>query len=167
MKIKYICPLITVKDIEKSRKFYEDVLNQEVELDHGANVAFKAGFAIHDINHYQGLLGEGLLGESSPVNTDSEKNFMELYFESEDLDKLQDKLESIGSKFVHSIREQPWGQRVMRFYDPDGYIIEVGEPLDFVIRRFAAQGLSTEEISKKSSMPVEFVEMVLEENSLQ
>ncbi|MCC7551270.1 MAG: VOC family protein [Methanobacterium sp.] len=160
MELKYICPLITVQNIEKSRKFYEEILNQEVEIDHGANVAFKGGFAIHDVQHYQGLLGE-----SSTINTDSEKNFMELYFESEDLDGIQEKIKSIGGKFVHPIREQPWGQRVMRFYDPDGYIIEVGEPLDFVIKRFAAQGFSTDEISEKSSMPVEFVEMVLEENN--
>lgn len=158
MEIRYICPLITVQDIEKSRKFYEGVLNQEVEVDHGANVAFKGGFAIHDAEHYQGLLGE-----SPPLNTTVEKNFMELYFESENLDEIYKKLCSIGTKFVHEIMEQPWGQRVMRFFDPDGYIIEVGEPLEFVVRRFAAEGFSTEEISEKSSMPVEFVEMVLED----
>lgn len=157
MEINYICPLITVQDIEKSRKFYEDVLNQEVEIDHGANVSFKAGFAIHDVQHYQMLIGESIT-----INTDVQKNFMELYFESENLDAIQEKLESIDNKFVHKIRDQPWGQRVMRFYDPDGYIIEVGEPLEFVVRRFAEQGLSVEEISEKSSMPVEFVRMVLE-----
>jgi len=157
MKIKYICPLITVQDIEKSRKFYEEVLNQDVELDHGANVSFKGGFAIHDAEHYQELLRE-----SPTTNTACEKNFMELYFESDDLDGIHEKLESTDTKFVHRIREQPWGQRVMRFYDPDGYIIEVGEPLEFVVRRFAAQDFSTEEIAERSSMPVEFVEMVLE-----
>ena len=157
MKIKYIYPLITVQDIEKSRKFYEEVLNQDVELDHGANVSFKGGFAIHDAEHYQELLGE-----SPTTNTACEKNFMELYFESDDLDGIHEKLESTDIKFVHRIREQLWGQRVMRFYDPDGYIIEVGEPLEFVVKRFAAQGFSTEEISERSSMPVEFVEMVLE-----
>lgn len=156
MKIKYICPLITVQDIEKSRKFYEDVLKQEVEMDHGANVAFKDGFAIHDAEHYRELLGE-----PSTINNDVEKNFMELYFEFEDLDSLQVKLGSLNCKFVHKIRAQPWGQRVMRFYDPDGYIIEVGEPLEFVVKRFAAQGLSIEEISEKSSTPVEFVKIVL------
>ncbi len=49
----------------------------------------------------------------------------------------------------------------MRFYDPDAYIIEVGEPLDFVVRRFADKGLNIEEISERTSMPVEFVKMVL------
>ena len=158
MKINYICPLITVEDVEKSRKFYEEILNQEVEMDHGANVAFKGGFAIHDREHYQGLLGE-----SSPVNTATPKLFMELYFESEDLDGVQEKLDSISTKFLHRILEQPWGQQVMRFYDPDGYIIEVGEPLELVVRRFDQQGLSTEEISQKSSMPLEFVKMVLDQ----
>lgn len=147
-----------VQDIEKSRKFYEEVLNQEVEIDHGANVTFKGSFAIHDAKHYQGLLGE-----FSSANTGIEKNFMELYFESDDLNGIYEKLESIGAKFVHEIREQPWGQRVMRFYDPDGYIIEVGEPPECVVKRFAAQSFSTEEISEKSSMPVEFVEMVLKQ----
>ncbi len=158
MELKYICPLITVQNIEKSRKFYEEVLNQEVEIDHGTNVSFKGGFAIHDVQHYQGLLEE-----SVSINTDFEKNFMELYFETEDLESVQEKIKSIGGKFVHNTREQPWGQRVMRFYDPDGYIIEVGEPLEFVVRRFAAQGFSVREISEKSSVPVEFVERVLEE----
>ncbi|AUB59018.1 glyoxalase [Methanobacterium sp. MZ-A1] len=156
--MKYVCPLIAVEDIQKSRKFYEDVLKQEVEMDHGANVAFKGGFAIHDAAHYQGLLGE-----SYPIDIRVKKNFLELYFESEDLNRLQEKLDSINTKFLHRIQEQPWGQRVMRFYDPDGYIIEVGEPLEFVVRRFAQQGFSLKEISQKSSLPLEFVETVLDQ----
>lgn len=54
----------------------------------------------------------------------------------------------------------------MRFYDPDGYIIEVGEPLELVVKRFAQQGLSIEEVSQKSSMPLEFVDMVLDQNEM-
>jgi hypothetical protein len=30
-------------------------------------------------------------------------------------------------EYVHPLREQPWRQRVVRFYDPDHHIIEVGE----------------------------------------
>ncbi|HOI41245.1 MAG TPA: VOC family protein [Methanobacterium sp.] len=156
MAINYICPLLAVQDMEKSKKFYTELLEQELEIDHGANVSFKAGFAIHDARHYQELLRE-----SSPIKTDVKKNFMELYFESDDLEGIQDKLESDNVRFVHKITEQPWGQRVMRFYDPDDYIIEVGEPLDIVVKRFASQGLAIKEISERSSMPVEFVEMVL------
>lgn len=156
MEIKYICPLIAVKDVKKSREFYENVLKQEVEIDHGENVAFKGGFALHDVNHFQNLTGKLI------KTTDSSKDFMEFYFESEEIEELESILKSLNIEFVHKMREQPWGQRVLRFYDLDKYIIEVGEPLEFVIKRFAAQGLSLEEISEKSSMPVEFVQMVLE-----
>lgn len=36
--MKYICTLITVRDLQKSREFYEDVLEQTVVQDLGANV---------------------------------------------------------------------------------------------------------------------------------
>ena len=157
MQIRYVCPLITVKDIEKSKEFYENVLKQEIELDLGENVAFKGGFAIHDMKHFQNLTGKSLSANIS-------KDFMELYFELNEIEELESKLESLNAEFVHKIREQPWGQRVMRFYDPDKYIIEVGEPLEFVVKRFAVQGFSLEEISEKSSMPVEFVKMVLDQD---
>lgn len=158
MEIKYICPLITVKDIKKSREFYENVLKQEVELDHGENVAFKGGFAIHDIEHFQNLTGKHI------TEAEISKDFMEIYFELNEIEELEAKLETLNVKFVHKIREQPWGQRVMRFYDPDNYIIEVGESLAVVVKRMADEGLSEEEISERSSMPVEFVQMVLNQD---
>ncbi len=156
MKIKYVCPLIAVKDINKSRYFYENVLKQEVEIDHGENVAFKGGFAIHDIEHFQNLTGKSI---NKKVDS---KDFIELYFELDEIEVMETKLKSLDVEFVHEMREQPWGQRVMRFYDPDKYIIEIGEPLEYVIKRFAALGLSLEEISERSSMPIEFVKIVLE-----
>lgn len=126
-------------------------------MDHGANVKFKGGFAIHDINHYQGLLGE-----SAKVQDLDKKNFMEIYFESAEIREIEEKIEDFGCEVVHHVQEQPWGQRVLRFYDLDGYIIEVGEPLDVVVKRLAVEGLSREEISERSSMPLEFVKMVLD-----
>lgn len=155
MEVKYVCPLISVRNVNKSREFYENVLKQEVEIDHGENVAFKGGFAIHDVEHFQSLTGVSMFEKSF------NKDFMELYFEVDDINKLEEKLKSLNVKFVHKIREQPWGQRVMRFYDPDNYIIEIGEPLELVIKRFRDMGLSFEEISAKSSMPIEFVKMIL------
>jgi len=156
MEIKYICSLLTVKDIQKSREFYEKVLKQEVELDHSENVSFKGGFAIHDRKHFQELVDNGSRNDNTNCNT-----LIELYFVSEEIEALNNKLESLNVVFLHNIREQPWGQKVLRFFDPDDYIIEVGESMESVVKRFAAQGLTVEEISQKSSMPVEFVEMVL------
>ena len=59
--------------------------------------------------------------------------------------------------YVHPLFEHRWGQRVVRFYDPDRHIIEVGEKLDAVIHRFMEQGLSAEETAVRMDIPVNFV----------
>jgi len=59
--------------------------------------------------------------------------------------------------------EHAWGQRVVRFYDPDMHIVEVGESMMNVCRRFKAQGMTLEEIVAKTMFPQEVVEMFLEE----
>lgn len=50
--------------------------------------------------------------------------------------------------------EHGWGQRVIRFYDPDGHIIEVGEDMKMVINRFLDSGMTMEEVSKKWMFPL-------------
>ncbi|MCK9151277.1 VOC family protein [Methanobacterium alcaliphilum] len=152
MATQYICSLLTVKDINKSKKFYKNVLNQEIELDHGENVSFSGGFAIHDRDHFKNLINKPISGP---------QNNIELYFESEDMESIQSKLKLIGVSFLHEIFEQPWGQRVMRFYDPDNYIIEIGEPIEFTIVRFFKDGLSAEQIVQRTSMPLNIVKTVI------
>ena len=58
--------------------------------------------------------------------------------------------------------EHRWGQRVVRFYDPDKHIIEVGEKLDAVVQRFIDSGLSAEETAVRMDIPVDFVLSCLE-----
>lgn len=43
---KLLCSLIVVESIEKSRKFYEEVLGQKVEFDFGENISFAGGLAL-------------------------------------------------------------------------------------------------------------------------
>ena len=56
--LKFICPLICVEDITRSRHFYEDILGQQVLYDFTENITFKGDFAIHLKGHFQGLLGK-------------------------------------------------------------------------------------------------------------
>ena len=74
------------------------------------------------------------------------------------------KFKKTNAKIIHPIVEHPWGQRAFRIYDPDNHIIEFGESMQDVILRLYSSGLSTEEITKKSLMPIEFVNMVLKNN---
>ncbi len=44
--MKFICSLIVVEDIERSRYLYESILGQSVKTDFGENVTFHGDFAI-------------------------------------------------------------------------------------------------------------------------
>jgi hypothetical protein len=82
----------------------------------------------------------------------------ESYFETDEVELFSQRLRQAGVEFIHTVREQPWGQRVMRFYDPYGHVIEIGEPMEAVVRRFHEQGLPIDDIAKRTSLLREFVE---------
>jgi catechol 2,3-dioxygenase-like lactoylglutathione lyase family enzyme len=155
--VKFICPLIVVDDIERSRHFYEQLLGQKVKFDFGENVQFAGDFAIHLKAHFQSLLGNVT---QYPVTRKA--HWGELYFETDELEASLQILQAAGVEFIHAIRERPWGQRMLSIYDPDGHIVEIGESMEAVVWRFHEQGLSLDLISEKSSMPREFVEHVIQ-----
>ena len=70
------------------------------------------------------------------------------------------------TQIIHPIREQPWGQRVFRLYDPDNHIIEFAESMESVILRLDRQGSSPEEIAQKSEMPMDFIKNVLKKPNM-
>jgi len=61
----------------------------------------------------------------------SENNAAELYFEEPDIEGFVAKLERLypDVKYVNRLMTHSWGQKVVRFYDPDGNLIEVGKPM--------------------------------------
>ena len=148
---KYHSSVFFVSDVEKSKKFYRDLLGQKIEMDFGRCVGFIGGFAIWERSYAHKMMG--VKEEDTPIN----KNDAELYFECEDLDALFVKLKSEKISFVHDIVEQPWAQRCFRIYDPDNHIIEFAEPMTVVIERLYNEGLTHNQIVKKSLMPVEIV----------
>ena len=150
---KYNSSVFFVKDVERSKQFYTEILGQKIEMDFGRFVGFVGGFAIWDIDYAREMMG---LPKSKKRITIT--NNAELYFEIEDLDLLHDKIKAKNFEFVHAIKEPPWGQRSFRIYDPDNHIIEFGEPMSIVIQRYANQGLTESEIVKKTMMPLEMVQ---------
>lgn len=159
MNIKYRSAVILVKDIKTTRKFYEDLLEQKVTLDHGECVDFIGGFSIWQIDHANNIMFEN---PSDRIEIESKSNNLELYFETDNVEDVFNKALDSKAQFVHNIIEEPWGQRVFRIYDPDMNIIEVGEPMEAVIKRFIEVGLNAEEVSKRASMPIEIVQKVAE-----
>jgi catechol 2,3-dioxygenase-like lactoylglutathione lyase family enzyme len=148
---KYYSSVFFVSNVEKSKKFYTEIIGQKIEMDFGRCVGFIGGFSIWDKSYAYTMMG--LKEEDISTN----KKDAELYFEIEDLDSLYEKLINEKIKFLHDIVEQPWAQRCFRIYDPDNHIIEFAEPMMVVIERLYNEGLTHNQIVKKSLMPVEIV----------
>jgi catechol 2,3-dioxygenase-like lactoylglutathione lyase family enzyme len=153
MDLKLISSVLFVKDIQASRRFYETVLGQKVLMDHGPNVGFEGGFALWQVEHAHQMV----FGSPKPVGYAN----LELYFETDHLDDALVILNTQNVKLIHPLVEQPWGQRVVRFYDPDEHIVEIGEPMPAVIFRLSGEGLSAAQIAARTSMPEEIVKQIL------
>lgn len=148
--------VVIVQDMERSRHFYAEVLDQKIKTNSPKYVTFETGFSL-----WQGDRALSAIGQETPAT--SGNGGFELVFESTDLDAVVARLGAAQVKLAHGIREQPWGQRVVRFYDPDGHLLEAGEPMGIVVRRFLTQGLSVEEVSKRTTLPPEEVRRLAEE----
>ena len=153
-EMKYICALFVVYDMEKAKYFYVRILGQKIKYDFGENVTFEGDFALHEKEHFRGLLGNLTINKGS--------NSSELYFEYDDLEELEDKLKRENVEFIHEMKEQPWRQRVLRIYDPSKNIIEIGESLEYLAYRLWKEGKTKDEIGQITNMGKEFAKMAIE-----
>lgn len=149
--MKFQLPLLAVQDIEVSKTFYNQLFEQEVVLDLGKNVTFSGGFAIQEDFAW--------LTDVDPVSVVRNSHNMELYFEVEDFDKFLLLLEKHKEvKLVHPPKKHEWKQRVVRIYDPDFHMIEIGESMEVIAKRYLSQGFSAEQVSEIIQHPLEFVQ---------
>lgn len=155
--MKFSNPLIVVSNMEKAKRFYYEVLGLEVVVDFGANVTLTGGIALQTKDTWSTFIHK----QDSEIVFGG--NVAELYFEEEDFGGFIQKMNSIADiNYVHPMVEHSWGQRVVRFYDPDKHIIEVGENMIMVVRRFLNSELSIEETAIRMDVPVDYVKSCLE-----
>ena len=116
MKLKNV--LIVVDDMEESIRFYKEIFGLQVIVKQEGNVILSEGLVLQDAK----LWADVIEGDIIPFN-----NTTELYFEDNDVEGLADKLAS-NNIFVGvqtELTELAGGQKMMRFYDPSGNLIEV------------------------------------------
>ena len=120
MKLKNI--LIVVKDIEKSKQFYHDLFGLDMVLDNAGNMILTEGLVLQDEKVWKKFLEKDIIPES---------NSCELYFVEQDIEAFVEKLEKLypAIRYVNRLMTHSWGQKVVRFYDLDGNLIEVGTPM--------------------------------------
>lgn len=147
--MKFKNPLLAVTDMAASIRFYRQVLGLRMVMDFGANVTLTGGVCLQTLDTWREFL------EGRPVSLAG--NAGELYFEESDFDSFAEKLRGLGVEYVHPVKEHRWGQRVVRFYDPDRHIIEVGERMDAVVRRFLDSGMTEEQVAQRMDVPLKYV----------
>ena len=120
MRLKNV--LIVVSDMQRSINFYRDLFDLQVILDQGGNVIMTEGLVLQDKKIWTEFLGREVI----PRN-----NSTELYFVEKDIEIFAEKLDIYPEhiEYVNRLMEHSWGQKVIRFYDPDGNLIEVGTPM--------------------------------------
>ena len=120
MKLKNV--LVVVKDIEKSREFYHDLIGLDTILDHEGNMILTEGLVLQDEKIWRDFVGKEIVQKS---------NSCELYFEERDIEAFVEKLEERypDIEYVNRLMTHSWGQKMVRFYDLDGNLSEVGTPM--------------------------------------
>lgn len=120
MKLKNI--LLAVKDIEKSRQFYHELFGLQTVLNSEGNMILMEGLVLQDEKIWREALGKEIIPEN---------NFCELYFEEPEIEAFICKLETQypSIQYVNRLTEYSWGQKMVRFYDLDGNLIEVRTPM--------------------------------------
>ena len=119
MRLKNI--LLVVDNIEKSIAFYKELFGLQVLKEFDGNVILTEGLVLQDRKIWESLIDQKVSYGG---------NASELYFIENDLEEFHKKLEecSFEVKYVHKLKEYGWGQKAIRIYDPDGHMIEIGEP---------------------------------------
>lgn len=152
MKYQGVC--IAVKDVKVSTKFYQELFDLEIYQDYGINVSF-GGLSLQQ--EFDWLIG------APKDRIKYEPHNMELYFEEDNFDDFIAKLNARDDiRYLDKMaKEASWGQRSIKFYDPDGHIIEVGENMKMVVKRFLDSGMSMKEVSERMDVSVQDLEKLL------
>jgi predicted enzyme related to lactoylglutathione lyase len=154
---KFQAAVFFVKDVERTKRFYCDVLGQKITMDFGENVTFEGGLSIWKTDYALNVIFKDKAKQVSVGG-----NNAEIYFECSDIAAYFERIRKKPIQVIHQVMEHPWGQRGFRIYDPDGHILEFGEPMSETVLRLHKQGLSINEVAKKSLMPLEFIQAAIQ-----
>jgi len=152
MEYQGVC--IAVRDINLSKKFYQEVFDLKVFQDYGRNVSFGGLSLQQDFDWLLQIPKETILKKS---------HNMELYFEEDNFDGFILKLRQREDiKYLQDgVKEAAWGQRSICFYDLDDHLIEVGENMKMVVKRFLTSGMTMVETSKRMEVSLADLETLL------
>jgi len=104
---------LTVSNLERSKKFYEDVLGLNKKYEYSSYVGFECGGVE--------------IGLRPKASIEIGKDSASIQFLVDDVDKEYRRLIDKGVEFINEPHDEPWGGRQASFHDPDGNILEITE----------------------------------------
>ncbi|MGB2867953.1 MAG: VOC family protein [Bacteroidota bacterium] len=115
---------LTVKDLQKSITYYQDVLGFAVDRKFEREgklqgVTMKAGDVSISINQDDGAKGwERVKGEGFSLRIITDQS----------IDAIAGRIKKHGGTLDSEPADMPWGSRAFRFRDPDGYRFSISSP---------------------------------------
>lgn len=112
MAVRRIVPNLKASDPELARKFYQELLDLDVVMDHGWILTFASDVTSRP---EVSVASEG--GSGTPLPS--------LSIEVDDVDVIYQRTKTAGLEIPYDITDEPWGVR--RFYvrDPFGNIVNI------------------------------------------
>ncbi|MDA3867329.1 MAG: VOC family protein [Salinivirgaceae bacterium] len=160
MEIKFHSTVIMVEHFEQMKAFYQDILQQQIEFDFGNCIGFKNGLSLWKLKEEYPIAKK--LGRT--FDNSGNKN-LEICFETDDFELVAEKLKNHQLNYLHKETEEVWGQQTIRFYDPENNLVEIGETITCFVKRFYNEGMTIEEVAKRTSVPTELVSEICRTNT--
>ncbi len=152
MDLQFDSSVIFCSDLKLQREFYETFLNQEVEMDLGLCLIFKSHFSLWQLT------------EEFPISRELGYTYehignrnLEMCFKTDNFEDAVEKVLLSELRILHNVEEEQWGQYTIRFYDPEGNLVEIGESMSCYIKRMHNSGMDEKKIVEKTGLKTEIV----------
>ena len=156
MNITLDSTVLIVSDFPKMKRFYTKVLEQKIKHDFGNCIVLEKGLALWQLKKEYPLSVK--LG--SVYSKEGNRN-IEICYITENIDKAYSDLLKEEVKFLHHIEMESWGQKTIRFFDPENNLIEIGESIPCFVRRLYTEGMTMPEVSNKTGIEIDTVNRMI------
>lgn len=156
MDLQFDSSVIFCSDLQLQREFYEKFLNQEVEMDLGLCLIFKNKFSLWQ------------LSDDFPISKELGYTYehignrnLELCFKTDNFEDAVEQVLMSDLRILHNVEEEKWGQYTIRFYDPEGNLVEIGESMECFVKRMHSEGMNKKQISEKTGLAAAYVDEIV------
>jgi len=148
--IRYDSAVLITNNVEGMKRFYMDVLRQQLRFDFGRCQILECGISIWQPDENTAVMKAPGIGKGP-------NGRLELCFDTEDFEEDVAHVMLHCPKMLHGVAEEAWGQRTIRFFDPDGNLVELGESIPCFCRRLYREGMTVQQVAEKTGVDIDKV----------